>query len=176
MTLSTRSLFSRRRFVVTAVLSALVLCKEQHQTEAFSSSPLLSIRRSTCTTANSRVGHGHSPWNSNSNSNSNGNDNSSPRQSRTFLSVSSRPVINGEQLTTQGAGTGTDAVTAIPVTFNSDNDIHMDAERDESDRIAKEEFNKGFRIIGFITLLNASLAPVWCVLYSGIWIGYCIDI
>jgi hypothetical protein len=42
--------------------------------------------------------------------------------------------------------------------------ITLDAEREhEHDRIAKEEFQKGFRIIGFITLLNASLAPIWCV-------------
>jgi hypothetical protein len=165
----TRSLLSPRRYVgvgavavAVLLLSVVLVCNEQHQAEAFStSSPLLGIRPSTsCKTANSRVGHGRSPW---SDDNSD-NDNNSPRRSRTLLSVSSTKA--GEQLkTTRSSGTGTD--TEAPITFEGD--------EHENDRIAKEEFQKGFRIIGFITLLNASLAPVWCVLriLGGICIRIC---
>jgi hypothetical protein len=164
MKLSPCSLFPRCVavvIIVATVLSALVLCNEQHQAEAFSlSSPLLSIRPSTYTTTNSRDGHDHSPRND--------NNNNSPHRYRTFLSVS-RPVVNvnvdrtkaGEKLKTQS--TDTDAETPSTLDHGNDNDKRTDAQHDESDIIAKEEFQKGFRIIGFITLLNASLAPVWCV-------------
>ena len=182
MKLATRSLLlpQRRRYfgvvVATVALVALIICNGQHQAEAFSSSssPLLGIRPSTSwTTVNSRVGHdGRSPWNDDY------KNNSSLRPSRTFLSVSSRPVVNvdvdrtkaGEQLKTQSTDTDIDISAETRITLDddsdSDSDKRMGAERDEheNDRIAKEEFQKGFRIIGFITLLNASLAPVWCVL------------
>jgi hypothetical protein len=195
--LSTRAarsstLVPRRRYVaggggavVTSVLLLVlvgVLCNDQqHQTEAFSTSSSSSSSSSSSLLlgtvirpSNSRVLGNHNDSNSNSNS--------SPAhrcRSRTFLSVSSRPVVHvknvdndnvhnvdgmdaGEQLlkttqTSTDTSTGTESSTSTDAAIAP---ITLDAERD---RIAKEEFQKGFRIIGFITLLNASLAPIWCV-------------
>jgi hypothetical protein len=156
MKLSTRSLLP----LYVALFILHVVDNERHQVQAFTS--LSSLLRPSTATNSARVGH--SPRNNNKDI----NNNKSPRRYRTFLSVSRTSVerTQAEKLKTPVSETPStsNAISSVIPNDNNDTD-RMDTE--DAAHLAQQEFQKGFLTIAFITLLNASLAPIWHVAFQG---------
>mmetsp|Transcript_19271 Transcript_19271/g.29681 ORF Transcript_19271/g.29681 Transcript_19271/m.29681 type:complete len:418 (-) Transcript_19271:24-1277(-) len=89
------------------------------------------------------------------------------RISSSSSSLFSSPYdVDGSKTSTTTNGA---TIDATPETSNI---VEMDVAADmingkEGDDLSDDEYKKGFAIIGLITLFNASLAPVWHVVFEG---------
>jgi hypothetical protein len=147
---------------------AVVVHDEQHHMQALAFSATVTSSVTRRTPLSSSLSSASSASASSSASSCRPNANRRHSQSLTFLSVSTssqRTVQPADQRTTESPLT-TSMNTAVTVTTLAMDDTVNDNDTTNNDT-NDDEFQKGFMIIGFITLLNASLSPVWHFVFEG---------